>query len=146
MWFVKLDSTGNFEWSWAFGGPDHESGESVIIGDDGYYYVAGYTRSYSGSGSTDDALLIKFAPDGGTCLGYYVGLPVESAGMSFISDDGLNATQVNELYFERQTGNDSPARMKAVRIDEPAPEGRGTLTTNSTNVTPVISTICEDEW
>lgn len=146
VWFVKLDSTGNFEWSWAFGGPEHESGESVIIGDDGYYYVTGYTRSFSGNGTTDDALLIKFAPDGGTCLGYYVGLPVETGGMSFKSDDGLNATPVSELSFERQTGNDSPARMKAIRLEEPVREGRGTLTTTSTSITPDISPVCEDEW
>jgi len=76
VWLVKLDSAGNFIWSWVFGGPDLESGESIIVGEDGCFYLAGYTSSYGGG--SEDALLVKFAPDGSTCLGYYAGLPKPS--------------------------------------------------------------------
>jgi len=146
VWFVKLDSTGNFEWSWAFGGTDHESGESIVLGDDGFYYIAGYTRTYGAGGGTDDALFVKFAPDGGTCLGYYVGLPDESANMIFANDETFEATPVNELFFQRISGGELPTRMKITRIPDPKDESRGILTTTTTDITPATTTICEEEW
>jgi len=145
VWFVKLDSNGNFEWSWVFGGPDHESGESIIIGEDGCYYIAGYTRSYGVGGGTDDALLVKFAPDGGTCLGYYTGLPADSDNISFKSDDSFIATPINEVFFQRISGDEKPAKMKIMRIPAPENANRDVFTT-ITPITPTITTICEDEW
>ncbi len=145
VWFVKLDSIGNFEWSWAFGGVDHESGESVILGDDGCYYVAGYTRSYGVGGGTDDALFVKFAPDGSACLGYFVGLPDVSSNMTFATDDQFTATPINKLSFQRIRGNEKLTRMKSKRVPNPADGNRDILTTTITNITPTTTTICEEE-
>jgi len=145
VWLVKIDSTGDFEWSWAFGGSNHESGESVVIGDDGYYYLAGYTRSYGVGGGTDDALLVKIAPDGGSCLGSYIGLPIETDNMSFMNNDVFKSTSVNELSFQRISGNETPVKMKNMRLPDTTSPGRGVISTTVTDFTPVSTTICEDE-
>ncbi|RLD37259.1 MAG: hypothetical protein DRI89_15345 [Bacteroidetes bacterium] len=145
VWLVKLDSTGNFEWSWAFGGTDHESGESVILGDDGCYYVAGYTRTFGGGGGTDDALFVKFAPDGSACLGYFVGLPDVSSNMTFAKDDQFTATPISKLSFQRARGKGKSTKMKNRRLPNPSGGSRGILTTTVTDITPTTTTICEEE-
>lgn len=53
---MKLDSTGNQEWTKFFGGTLDEMGNSVQEVPSGGYVVAGYTRSY-GSGAKDIFLL-----------------------------------------------------------------------------------------
>ena len=143
MWFVKLDSTGNFVWSWVFGGTDHESGASVIIGDDGCYYVGGYTRSFGMGGGSDDALFIKFAADGSTCLGYYVGLPSDVDNMTFVSDDIFTATPVSDMFFQHISGDAKPAKMKITKAPSTANGNRSVSII--TNITPTLTTICENE-
>ena len=143
VWLVKLDADGNFMWSWVIGGPDHESGSSVVVGDDGCYYVAGYTRSYGVGGGTDDALLVKFTPDGSTCLGYYVGLPAVAANMSMPEGDIFEATPVSKLFFQKVSGNEKAVRFKSKQIKNPSNAGRSTSTT--TTIIPTVTTICGDE-
>lgn len=143
VWLVKLDSAGSFEWSWAFGGAGHESGESVIVGDDGCFYVAGYTLSFGG-GETD-ALFVKFAPDGSACLGYFVGLPDVSSNMTFANDDQFTAAPINKLSFQRIRGNEKPCKMKNTAAPIPADGSRDILTTTITDITPTTTTICEEE-
>ncbi len=145
MWLVKLDSDGNFVWSWVFGGSDHDYGRSIIVGEDGCYYVVGSTKSYGVGSSTDkyDALLVKFAPDGSTCLGYFLGLPTDSDNMTFVSDDIFTATPISEVFFQHTSGDEKPVKMKITK----APSiGNGSRSVSiTTNITPTVTIICEDE-
>lgn len=94
VFLIKTDSAGIGDWLRAFGGADHDCGNSVVQTSDGGYIVAGETESFGiGSldgyvvrtdmyadtlwtrtfgGSEDDALTcIRTAPDGGYILAGY---------------------------------------------------------------------------
>jgi hypothetical protein len=47
---LKVDSLGNFLWSNAYGGPEAEWGESVVVTSDNGYALGGYTNSYGAGG------------------------------------------------------------------------------------------------
>lgn len=47
---LKVDSLGNFKWSYNYGGPDSDWGNSVAITYDSTYAVAGYTNSFGAGG------------------------------------------------------------------------------------------------
>ncbi|MDG2440820.1 MAG: T9SS type A sorting domain-containing protein [Crocinitomicaceae bacterium] len=53
---LKIDSTGGFEWSKNYGGPESEVGRRIMHIDNIGYYIAGYTNSY-GNGGYDYYLL-----------------------------------------------------------------------------------------
>jgi uncharacterized delta-60 repeat protein len=59
---VKLDSSGNIQWSRAIGGTDDDAANSIQQTSDGGYIVAGYTYSF-GAGSYD-FLIIKLNSSG----------------------------------------------------------------------------------
>jgi Mg-chelatase subunit ChlD len=61
-WFMKTDSYGDEEWSKTLGGYNPDGVRSIIQKPDGYYIIAGWTRSY-GAGSSD-IWLIKLIPPG----------------------------------------------------------------------------------
>jgi len=46
FWLVKVDSSGNIQWSRTYGGADYERAWSVVKTGDGGYAIAGYTRSF----------------------------------------------------------------------------------------------------
>lgn len=62
MYFVKLDSNGNVEWSKSHGGLGQEGGNSIIMTSDGGYLAAGYTNSWGYGGY--DLLLVKLNASG----------------------------------------------------------------------------------
>lgn len=62
MYFLKLDSAGNIEWSKNHGGLNQEWGHSVIQTDDGGYLGVGYTNSYGNGGF--DAYIVRLNSDG----------------------------------------------------------------------------------
>ena len=47
---LKVDSLGNFKWSYNYGGTGSEWGEAVLPTSDGGYAVGGYTNSYGAGG------------------------------------------------------------------------------------------------
>lgn len=47
---LKVDSMGNFQWSYNYGGPDTEWGESVIVTMDNEFALSGYTNSWGNGG------------------------------------------------------------------------------------------------
>ena len=59
---LKLDASGNVQWSHIYGGPLSDNGSGVLQTADGGYVVAGYTANY-GAGNYD-AWLIKVAANG----------------------------------------------------------------------------------
>jgi predicted transcriptional regulator len=50
MYVVKLDSSGNVQWTKTIGGSDKDVARSIIRSSDGGYIVAGYTRSFGSGG------------------------------------------------------------------------------------------------
>jgi hypothetical protein len=59
---VKLDSSGNVQWTKTIGGSNWDEALSIIQSRDGGYVVAGYTSSF-GAG-VKDFYVVKLAPDG----------------------------------------------------------------------------------
>lgn len=47
---LKVDSLGNFEWSYNYGGNDSDWGNSVIVTHDSSYAIGGYTNSFGAGG------------------------------------------------------------------------------------------------
>ncbi|MBI3135335.1 MAG: T9SS type A sorting domain-containing protein [Bacteroidetes bacterium] len=47
---LKVDSLGNFKWSYNYGGPDSDWGTSVIVTNDSSYAIGGYTNSFGAGG------------------------------------------------------------------------------------------------
>ena len=59
---LKVDSLGNFKWSYNYGGEGSEWGEKVIITNDSAYALAGYTNSIGNGGF--DFYLVKTNSEG----------------------------------------------------------------------------------
>jgi hypothetical protein len=53
---LKVDSIGDFEWSYNYGGPGSDWGESLVLTKDSAYAIGGYTNSF-GSGGFDFYLI-----------------------------------------------------------------------------------------
>jgi hypothetical protein len=62
MYFLKLDSLGNIQWSKSHGGNGQEWGSAVIQTSDGGYLGVGYTNSWGNGGF--DAFLVKLSNNG----------------------------------------------------------------------------------
>lgn len=137
-WLVKVDSQGNPEWSWVFGGSDEDIAYDVIQKDNGCIYVCGRTISY-GSGY-HDAFLIKFTQDGSTCLGNSI--PVESDEMNSGLPTAKN-TRIDpaNLGYTHEHLNTRDAEMKWVSF-----ETKSIFTTNplkgETLISPTETIIC----
>jgi len=65
VYVVKLDAKGNLQWTKTIGGPDYESGTSLIQTSDGGYAIAGKTISF-GAGETD-VYVVKLDKNGNAC-------------------------------------------------------------------------------
>jgi hypothetical protein len=50
FYVVKLDSSGNVQWTKTIGGSDWDFAGSIIQSSDGGYVLAGYTRSFGAGG------------------------------------------------------------------------------------------------
>ncbi|WP_070136990.1 T9SS type A sorting domain-containing protein [Crocinitomix algicola] len=57
VFLMKIDSVGNFLWSYNYGGEGSDWGEGIVLTQDSGYAVAGYTNSYGEGGF--DFYLIK---------------------------------------------------------------------------------------
>ncbi|MBD3635935.1 MAG: T9SS type A sorting domain-containing protein [Crocinitomicaceae bacterium] len=61
-YLLKVDSLGNFKWSYNYGGSGSEWGESVVVTNDSAYALCGFTNSFGNGGF--DFYLIKTLNDG----------------------------------------------------------------------------------
>jgi len=59
---LKVDSLGNFKWSYNYGGQETDWGESVVITHDSSYAIGGYTNSFGNGGF--DFYLVRADKDG----------------------------------------------------------------------------------
>jgi hypothetical protein len=62
LFLLKIDSLGNFNWSYNYGGSDSDWGNSLVITHDSTYAVAGYTNSFGAGGF--DFYLVRAAEFG----------------------------------------------------------------------------------
>ena len=62
VYVVKLDASGNLQWTKTIGGPDREEGNSLIQTSDGGYAIAGYTKSLGAGGR--DVYVVKLDANG----------------------------------------------------------------------------------
>ena len=56
LWLLKLSPSGSIQWQYQYGGSNHDVGQSLVVGNEGNLFVAGYTYSF-GSGGIDIWLL-----------------------------------------------------------------------------------------
>jgi hypothetical protein len=138
MWLLKIDSGGQFEWSFAFGFIGEETGMSITQDESGYLYAAGYTGYTSYLYGQPDFLLVQFPPDGNACIGEFIvpGADNPLTGQGFHSQ---NVPQ--DIVFICKVIDDiRPDSDQALKIGMDQPDAqRATYST----ITPVVTTICE---
>ena len=98
VYVVKLDANGNLQWTKTIGGPDDESGNSLIQTPDGGYVIAGYTRSF-GAGEWD-VYVVKLDANGNLQWTKTIGGPADEIGISLIltSDGGYAIAGATESF------------------------------------------------
>jgi hypothetical protein len=65
LYVVKLDASGNLQWTKTIGGPKGDYGNSLIHTSDGGYAIAGFTSSF-GAGD-EDVYVVKLDKNGNAC-------------------------------------------------------------------------------
>jgi hypothetical protein len=88
VYVVKLDATGNLQWTKTIGGPESEEGNSLIQTSDGGYAITGFTKSF-GTGELD-VYLVKLDASGNLQWTKAIGGKNDDMGNSLIqtSDGG----------------------------------------------------------
>jgi hypothetical protein len=88
VYVVKLDSTGNLQWTKTIGGPGNEIGFSLIQTSDGGYAITGPTYSFGAGGA--DVYVVKLDAHGNLQWTKTIGGKEEDVGISLIqtSDGG----------------------------------------------------------
>ncbi len=66
IYVVKLDSSGNVQWTKTIGGSSDDKAYSIIQSSDGGYVVAGWTRSFGAGGR--DFYVVKMDANGNVCF------------------------------------------------------------------------------
>ncbi|MBN2079650.1 MAG: hypothetical protein JW838_11840 [Spirochaetes bacterium] len=127
MMAVKIDGSGNIQWSRVYGHDLYESATGVAVTSDGGYLLGGYTHSYGssrcivvkidaagmmewegiyGTGDTTDvAYSVKTAPDGGYIL---AGSRIDGTGRAMgllIRTDSLGGELWSSVYGETSRFN-----------------------------------------
>ena len=137
LWLIKTDSLGNPQWSWVFGGTGNDNGYAVQQGEDGCYYVSGITNSYGAGGN--DGLLVKFTPDGESCLGYAVGFSSEMQALDE-NNSTFKARRVDEFVTTNIQLEDKIIYPKSTVIKD-------RLQVDSTHsrdfITPATTSVCD---
>jgi hypothetical protein len=92
FYVVKLDSSGNVEWTKTIGGSDEDVAMSIIQSSDGGYVVAGYTSSFGAGGY--DIYVVKMDSSGNVCFSQnIIDYSVSPDVGSFSSPSPVSSTQ-----------------------------------------------------
>jgi len=88
VYVVKLDASGNLQWTKTIGGKKEDAGISLIQTSDGGYAIAGYTKSFGAGG--EDVYVVKLDASGNLQWTKTIGGENDDRGFSIIqtSDDG----------------------------------------------------------
>lgn len=134
LWLVKLDAEGEYEWSWTVGGGDDEVGYQIKQDTDGYFYACGYTESFGVGGY--DFFIVKFAPDGGSCLGQYQLL--STGVVSFSPESNFLLTKPEGVVIGNVDDDVYPGKAKLTRGDRssirPTQQGKDAISPTSTTI------------
>jgi len=98
VYVVKLDASGNLQWTKTIGGPADEIGNSLIQTSDGGYAIAGFTRSF-GAGEAD-VYVVKLDANGNLQWTKTIGGESEESVRSIIqtSDGGYAITGFTKSF------------------------------------------------
>ncbi len=111
-YLLKLDVSGNFEWSHNYGGSGADWGEALVITNDSTYAIGGYTNSFGAGGF--DFYAVRINADGSPAWEKtYGGADWDRAfGMVQLADSGF------VLVGESYSFNDGLQHGYMVRIDK----------------------------
>ncbi len=101
---LKIDSVGNFKWSYNYGGSGSDWGESVVVTHDSSYALAGFSNS-SGSGGFD-FYLVRTANDGVPLWEKYYGGSDWDKAYDLIQMPDSGFVMVGETYSYGNGNND----------------------------------------
>jgi len=96
VYVVKLDASGNLQWTKTIGGPADEIGNSLIQTSDGGYAIAGFTRSF-GAGEAD-VYVVKLDAHGNLQWTKTIGGPGSEWGSSLIQTSDGGYAIAGETY------------------------------------------------
>jgi hypothetical protein len=96
---VKLDASGNLQWTKVIGGSNTDYGCSIVQTSDGGYVVAGHSKSFS-AGNNNDILVTKLSSSGAVQWSRTVGWAEFEYGFALIktSDGGFAVAGSTESY------------------------------------------------
>jgi hypothetical protein len=101
-WIIKLNSSGNVQWNYTFGGPENDYVYHIIETNTSSLVVAGTTESY-GSGNKD-AWVVKLEYDGTLRWNYTFGGPEDDVLYSI--DETQNFGYITAGYSKSYNGTD----------------------------------------
>ncbi|MCD4684246.1 MAG: hypothetical protein K8R86_13255 [Bacteroidales bacterium] len=141
LWLIKVDANGQIIWFTLVGGLDSDGGKTIRQGSDDCLYAAGYTNSL-GAGELD-FMLIKFSPDGSTCV----------TSKSGAKDSQLFVDLPEDIIFTRRTNGSEIATpvfqdsktilSKEDVMAEINVKSAVIQSDDVTPVTPTVTTICD---
>jgi len=138
MWLLKINSEGQFEWSFAFGVLHAEYGYSLTQRENGNFIAVGSIWSTEMCIGQMDILLVEFTSDGSACIGRYVDL----SGDTYNASGGFQAESIDKekVIITKVTNDISVQKIKIERI-----EGKNLIVPESSRevITPIEKSICK---
>ena len=110
---LKVDSLGNFKWSYNYGGPGSDWGEAVLPSADGGYVVSGFTNSFGAGGfdfyfvKTNDVGVPQFTKTygGSDWDKAYDMVQLPDNGYVIVGETYSYGAGNNDIYIVRTTAN-----------------------------------------
>jgi hypothetical protein len=97
LFLLKYDLDGNKIWNRTWGGDGQEEGLGLGIGNDGYIYVNGYTKSF-GNG-LNDIVILKYNSNGDLQWNYTWGSQYSEYGQDLVLDSSNNIYTGGYVYY-----------------------------------------------
>ncbi len=117
VFLLKLDQNGDVDWTRMIGTSEAEYGRDIVLADDGYIYLAGYTFGDLGGNTnagSSDIFVTRFSPDGSQGSVFLFGSPGSDEAQ------GLKVDQNGDIYVAGVTwGNPFNGISTNATIDRP---------------------------